>query len=118
MLYRYELYVDGEYQGVGILQGLDDMFSSDRAHGLVWPFNRELKVPPYSQFNGKLTASFFTEKGREKFKDSIAVVKTAYEEETCFEVRELTIEQADIAYAVLWEDEDQVIVLDSAVKRE
>lgn len=110
MLYRYELYADGEYQDVGIFQGMEGIFSDDRVKGLIFPFDRNLPKPPYHSFDNFDTLAFFTEKGKHKFEKEIETIVKAYERQTCFEVRTLIIEESQIQHDVLYQDEYQVIV--------
>lgn len=115
MLYRYELYIDGEYQDVGIFQELDNTFSYERAKDLAWPFDRKLQIPPYSSFKEQHTVSFFTEKGKQEFEKDIKAIIEAYEEESCFEIKTLIINEDDICHDIIWSDEYQVIVSEDVV---
>lgn len=94
--YRYELYIDNEYQGCGIFQGMEYIEKSRIIQSLF----KELPIPPSNVFaNTCQTTSFFTEKGKEKFKDSITIAKSIYEEDL-FNVRELIadVDEHDIVY--------------------
>ena len=67
-LFRFELFFDGTYQGVGFLQGLDDMCEPAAYRRLMKPFKDSLPVP----MNLDQPSSFwFTEKGLQKFGDAI-----------------------------------------------
>lgn len=67
-LFRFELFFDGTYQGVGFLQGLDDMCEPVAYRRLMKPFKDSLPVP----MNLDQPSSFwFTEKGLQKLGDAI-----------------------------------------------
>ena len=67
-LFRFELFFDGTYQGVGFLQGLDDMCEPAAYRRLMKPFKDSLPVP----MNLDQPSSFwFAEKGLQKFGDAI-----------------------------------------------
>lgn len=50
MFYRYELYVDDEYQGVGIFYGLSELnLDEDFENSLLSLFEKELKFVPVEE---------------------------------------------------------------------
>ncbi len=115
MLYRYELYVDDEYQGVGFMEELQDIFSYDRASDLSFYFDYYLNIPAYYAFQERRTCAFFTELGNKKFQPYIQNIIKAYEEETIYEVKCIQMNESEVADDVLYSDEDQVIVRECLV---
>lgn len=117
MLYRYELYCDGEYQEVGFMQDMWDIFSDDRARGLCRYFDENLPISKYYSFEEKRTCAFFTELGIEKFKPHIKAIIKAYKEETIYDVKRIKVDKRDISDAILYKDKYQVIVKESAIHK-
>lgn len=117
MLYRYELYIDDEYQKIGIFRGMEDIFSPDRAEYLTYPFDRDLKIPPHYSFPERETVSFFTEKGKMKFAKDLEAIKKAYEEESFLEVRMWKIEESQIKDWIFYSDEYQVIASKTGIDK-
>lgn len=108
MYIRYELYLDDEYQGVGILQGMDSAgFSDDLASDLTFRMNRKLFIPSSVFVEHKYTESWFTEEVSKKFEKDIQDIINEYEYDGLFEVRKRIIDKLD---NVIYEDENQVIV--------
>lgn len=108
MYIRYELYLDDEYQVVGILQGMDSAgFSDDLASDLTFRMNRELFIPSSVFVEHKYTESWFTEEGSKKFEKDIQDIINEYEYDGLFEVRKRIVDKLD---NVIYEDENQVIV--------
>lgn len=116
MIYRYELAVDGEYQGVGIFHGMDEVFGSDLIKSLTRIFNAELEIPLGLWKVEEETCSFFTELGNEKFKPHIQNIINAYADDGLFDVMcvkfdEIILDEDDIFY----QDEYQIIIADRVV---
>lgn len=102
MFYRYELYLDGEYQGCGIFCGLDDIgLPADEVTRLLKPFDDGLSLPDIPEFDmcGIFPAPYytflFTERGREKFAEPLHAILQAYETNGPFEVRELVVDPSE-----------------------
>lgn len=107
MYIRYELYVDGEPQGVGFLQGLSELDKDDEyLDCLTKPFDENLKLPQSVFAEHKLTESWFTEEGYQKFKAAVANIQQAYDDTGLFEMKCLTAESLD---NIVYQDEFQVI---------
>lgn len=117
MIYRYELYCDDEYQGVGFMQGLLGVFGEDRTRELCYYFDKHLKIPKYLNFKEEHTCAFFTELGILKFKNYIKYIIIAYEEETIYDVKCIKMNKDEILNDILYEDEYQVIIKESAVHK-
>lgn len=67
-LFRFEMFYNGAYQAVGLLQGLDDMCEPAVYRRLMKPFKDDLPVP----IGLDQSCSFwFTERGLQKFADAI-----------------------------------------------
>lgn len=104
MFIRYELYVEDEPQDVGIFRGLDELgLSDDFVKGLMWQFDRNLKVPKPVRH----TQSWFTQAGEEMFRQDIDKVIAVYEEDGFFEVRRIEKEYLE---DIVYEDEYQVLI--------
>lgn len=105
--YRYELNFCGEWQGVGIFQGLDELHLDHIEERTLLSMFDELPVPPQVIFSIYNTISYFTEKGLKHFEKSITQIQKAYIEYSDFtcELYEETIDKNTIIY----EDEYQVI---------
>ena len=75
--YRFELAFDGEPQGVGFLQGLDDVgFTTARKERLMQPFNKHLAIPDVESEDDSAVVFFFTEQGLMRFaKDLNRIIK-------------------------------------------
>lgn len=70
-LFRFELFYDGTYQAVGLLQELDDICEPAVCRRLMKPFRDDLLVP----MGLDLPCSFwFTEQGLQKFADAIDTI--------------------------------------------
>ena len=108
MYIRYELYLDEEYQGVGILQGMDDAgFSDDLSSDLTFRINRELSIPSFVFREHRHTESWFTEEGAKRFEKDIQAILKEYEYDGLFEVRKRIVDKLE---DVVYEDENQVVV--------
>lgn len=75
--YRFELAFDGEPQGVGFLQGLDDVgFTMAKKERLMQPFNEHLAIPDVESDDDSAVVFFFTEQGLMRFaKDLNRIIK-------------------------------------------
>ena len=105
MYYRYELWVDDECQGIGFLQGLDDLGLPDwKVDELVFPFDELLPLPLEVLENGP-ALSYFTEEGNGYFEEAIRNVIAAYDEDGLFYVECRAVEEieGDIAYEDTWQ---------------
>ena len=101
-VFRFELFFNGEYQAVGLLQGLDDIVGPATYHKLIKPFNDNLPVP----IDITTGCSFwFTEKGLITFTPAIDAINECIRDKG-WEVRGsyLLIHESEILY----EDELQV----------
>lgn len=109
MFYRYELYFDNEYQGVGFLQGLSELdLSDEKTEYLLYHFDKALPIPP---INMRKTCSFFTEFGNQFFEKDISDIIYEYEEDKSFEVRKIVLEENQIdKNLILYQDEYQIIL--------
>lgn len=114
-LTRFELFNGGESQKLGFIRGLEDMdISEDLKSALVYNFNKELKLPPKSIYKrqvdkGYYIASYFTEKGLQKFSKEIKDIINVVNDEGMYTVGKIiTLQEKDL---VLYEDEYQVIQL-------
>ena len=67
-LFRFELFFDGEYQAVGLLQPLDEICGPAVYRRLMKPFKDSLPVPMEINFP---CSFWFTEQGLRKFADAI-----------------------------------------------
>ena len=106
MFIRYELYVDDEYQDVGIFQGLSELdLDDDTSDSYMAPFDNVMIIP-FETFINQKTKSWFTEKGEKKFLNDINRIIALYDDNGLFEVRRIVEENLqDIVYS----DEYQVI---------
>ena len=74
--YRFELAFDGTPQGVGFLQGVDDIgLSNKKFTALMDPFD-ELPCPRLTDFESRVLF-FFTEEGLKKFAPAIDAISKA-----------------------------------------
>lgn len=116
--YRYELYIDDQYQGVGIFQGLSDLFLEQyEEEYLLQPFNEMLNIPKVDRMENP--CFFFTECGEKKFKEEIKEIKDVFELYELFEVRKIVVEK-DSLYDedILYEDDYQVALKEGTFERE
>ena len=82
-VFRFELFFNGEYQGVGLLTGLEDICGPATYRKLIKPFNDNLPIP----LDIKGRCSFwFTEKGLETFAPAIDAINH-YIKEKGWEIR-------------------------------
>lgn len=111
MLYRYELAVDGELQGVGFLVGLNELEDGGRAERALAILDKALKNPSASLgADMGHTASFFTEEGEIKFQDIIQEICAAYEN-TLFGICRITVDETMLpSGCIRYEDRFQKIV--------
>ena len=101
-LFRFELFFDGTYQGVGFLQGLDDMCEPAAYRRLMKPFKDSLPVP----MNLDQPSSFwFTEKGLQKFGDAIDEINR-YASGTGWDIRCMVLWVHEMNY--IYQDEYQI----------
>ena len=114
-LIRYELSLDGERQGVGIMQGLDDVSNDYYSNELaLQPFNEKLPIPDRKYFdtaNNYKVLSYFTQKGIETFEKDITKL-ISYIENNGFSVIKLE-KDVDVnnEELVVYKDEYQVLVI-------
>lgn len=115
--YRYELYIDGQYQGVGIFQGLSDLFLEQyEVEYLLCSFNKKLNIPKIDRLDN--SCFFFTEYGEKEFKEEIKEIKDVFELYELFEVRKIVVEK-DSFYDedILYEDDYQVALKERTFER-
>ncbi len=121
VLYRYELYVDQEYQDCGIFQGLEDLgLSDDRVRDLMFPFNKNLPLPCEDDTKGGFfskektmrgTTSFFTAEGAWEFQDALADIIREYDEHGVFEVLVFVVQEKGLPKkAIRYRDQLQVLI--------
>ena len=108
MYYRYDLYLDDEYQGVGFLQGLSELWlDMDIEDDLLGLF-KDLPIPNFYMGNKERTKAYFTEKGKQKFKKEIETIINVYNYYGPFTIKE------HIDYfspnEILYQDDYQIIV--------
>lgn len=101
-LFRFELFFDGEYQSVGLLQGLEDACGTASYQKLMQPFKDELPIPEHIQLP---CCFWFTEKGLRKFAAAIDNINK-YLSGKGWEVRGCFLVAHESAY--LYQDELQV----------
>lgn len=136
ILTRFEIFVNGESQGVGFLRGLEDMEISEHLKSrLMYTFNKELPMPPrdmiecslvrnkantkvnienlFSYYknigDGKRLVSYFTEKGLKKFNMQIQSIINVVNRKLDYEytIGKIVLDKDDDL--VVYEDEYQVI---------
>lgn len=109
MFYRYELYVDDEYQGVGIFYGLSELnLDEDFENSLLSLFEKELKFVPIEE----RCEFLFTEAGNKKFRDHIQKILAVFEEDTLFEVKCLMVNADDVlSDYIIYKDTYQIAVM-------
>lgn len=84
-LFRYELHFFGEAQGIGFIQGLEDIgIPENLINLLIARFDEELPIPDFSSFDyekGKeYPASYFSEQGFAAFRETIQTIISSIEE--------------------------------------
>lgn len=132
ILTRFEIFVNGESQGIGFLKGVEDMEISERLKSsLLYTFNKELPMPPrdiieyslarnkvnienlFSYYknagNGKRLVSYFTQKGLKKFNMQIQNIINVVNRKLDYEytIGKIVLDKDDDL--VVYEDEYQVI---------
>lgn len=114
--YRYGLFYDGEYQGVGIFFGIAELnLGEQKENELLAPFNDGLKMPAFKDTRDDL-AFLFTAKGHEKFHDALESLLHAYEESFLFEAR-LDIFEGISENDIVYKDEYQIAVPKTIIER-
>ena len=104
--YRYELYCDNEYQGVGIFHGLTELnLETEIENKLLAPFDEKLSYPPICE----KCEFLFKEKGNELFKAHIQSIIQAFNDSGLFDVRQLIVEHIDLNN-IIYEDSYQIAV--------
>ena len=103
-LYRYELYCDNEYQGIGIFQGLIELdLREDIVDEMITPFDSKLRIPDID----KRCEFLFTDKGHTEFHEGICCIAHSYNE-SLFSVRLLEVDEdkinpKDVIYRDMWQ---------------
>lgn len=107
MLYRLELWVGKEYQGVGMFCGIDALTEDDieKADILMESFSNDLEVPEISEE----AEFYFTEAGMEKFHHEIYGIVDIFKRNGLFEVKMAQIEETG-PVKILYQDEYQAAV--------
>lgn len=107
MLYRMELWVGEEYQGVGMFCGIDALTEDDieKADILMESFSNDLEVPEISEES----EFYFTEAGMEKFHHEISGIVEIFKRNGIFEVKMAQIKETD-SVKILYQDEYQAAV--------
>ena len=111
MYTRYELYLDGEPQEVGFIVGLNELdLDLDVQDFVMEDFNENLPIPHIDEKYWKQTPlAYFTEKGLERFRQSIQRLLDMYENYNFFDVVKLETSLSD--KTIVYEDEYQVIAI-------
>lgn len=110
MLYRYELIIDTDLQGCGIFTELDNVSTEDEYQACMQDI-QELTDPYMQNIVSENTISFFTENGREKFKDTINKIISIYSNNGLFDVIETTINEALLAdNDIVYKDDNQILI--------
>lgn len=110
MYYRYELYVGDEYQGIGFLQGLSELWLDEDYEESLLNMFIKMKIPSFYMGNKLKTKAYFTERGKRVFQKAIQKVIDVFNENGMFEVREKIDDFKEDE--ILYEDEYQIIVED------
>lgn len=109
MYHRFELYIDGEYQGCGIFQGLTELDMEDEEfEALTLKFDTILNIPLSVYTKAKNTTAWFTESGYHYFEKEIEKIQEAYENQGLFDVIHLMSEIDP--QKIIYQDEFQIIV--------
>lgn len=101
-LFRFELFFDGAYQGIGFLQELDDMCEPDTYRRLMKPFKNDLPVPMGLD---QPCSFWFTEKGLQRFADAIDEINRCISK-TGWEIRCIVLWVHEMNY--LYQDDYQI----------
>ena len=112
-LFRYEMFLGGQYQDIGVFMGLKETNLREGIQRyLLSPFDDELIVPDTNLYlceeDNKKVLAFFTEKGEEKFKKYVDKLSLEVYEDEVFDVGRIIIDlkEEDIVY----KDEYQLLV--------
>lgn len=107
MLYRMELWVGEQYQGVGMFCGIDALTEDDieKADILMESFSNDLEVPDINEE----AEFYFTESGMKKFHHEIFGIVDIFKENGLFEVKMAQIEETD-SVKILYQDKYQAAV--------
>ena len=118
MLIRYELYLDGQYQCVGMFQGLDVLgLSHEEETLLLEPFNQKMPIPQVDYM--ETPCYFFKESAARLFHDDIARIRNLFEETGIFEIREIHLDENNILPDdILYEDAYQVVIHEGTFSRD
>lgn len=110
MFYRYELIMFDEPQGVGLFNGLYDANLSEKVRQNIMERFNELPLPPGNLPN---CTCWFTEKGKETFKEALAYTKRNLKRKDCdlLELKMETIEENRVCY----KDKFQIVYKNSAL---
>lgn len=110
MLIRYELYLDGQYQCVGMFQGLDVLgLSHEEETLLLEPFDQKMPVPHVDCMD--TPCYFFKESANILFQKDIARIRNLFDETGIFEIREIHLNENNILPEdILYEDAYQVVI--------
>lgn len=109
MLFRYELGLNGESIGVGILMGISELdgLDDDQLENLTKDFDECLPIPSNNVYVVEKSKSYFTQNGINTFKNSIEKLNTIYISQG-FDILESNI---SMPYQdVLYQDEFQVVL--------
>lgn len=111
-LFRFELFFDGVYQGIGFLQELDDMCEPAAYRRLMKPFKDGLPVPMGLD---QPCSFWFTEKGLQRFADAIDEINRCVSE-TGWEIRCTVLWVHEMNY--LYQDDYQIALGPEFVDRD
>ena len=106
--YRYELYRDGKYQGVGPFQGIDTLDICEESKCRLEKMFSNLKEPPYEVFSNGPTTSYFTKNGKCFFAFQMRFLENLFKNHSIFDIKlkRKIINPDDILYI----DEYQIVV--------
>lgn len=109
MFYRYEVYIDNEYQGVGIFHCLGELeLDEDFENKLLRPFEIGLSFIPMEQ----RCEFLFTEKGQERFGNDIEDILNVFDDDNLFEARCLKVDEVRIPLEnIIYRDAYQIAVM-------
>ena len=109
MFFRYELGLNGESIGVGILMGISELdgLDDDQLENLTKDFDECLPIPPNNVYMGKNSKSYFTRNGINRFKNSIENLSFIYSSQG-YDVIENNISNTN--QNILYQDDYQVIL--------
>lgn len=100
-----------------MFHGLSELsLDRDEEEYLLRPFDEMMNIPKVDRMENP--CFFFTEHGKEEFKDGIEAIKNVFEQDGLFEVCEIVVEKDDLyAEDILYEDDYQVALKEGTFER-